>query len=75
MQFVALCAGIFVIAASAFDWEWFFTNRKAIFFTNLLGRGGARIFYFSLGVILLLLSYVMHSVGPAATSVGTYHGP
>jgi small neutral amino acid transporter SnatA (MarC family) len=71
MQFVALFAGIFVIAASAFDWDWFFTNRKAIFFTNLLGRGGVRIFYCFLGLILLALSYVMHSVGPAATNVGS----
>ncbi len=70
MQIVALLAGIFVLAASAFDWDWFFTNRKAIFFTNLFGRGGARIFYGFLGVVLLALSYVLHSVGPAATNVG-----
>ena len=71
MQFVALFAGILVIAASAFDWDWFFTNRKAIFFTNLFSRGGARIFYCFLGFILLALSYVMYSVGPAATNVGS----
>ena len=71
MQFVALCAGLFVIAACAFDWDWFFTNRKAIFFTNLFGRNGARIFYCFLGVILLALSYVLHSVGTAANSVST----
>ena len=70
MPFVTLCAGILVIAASAFDWDWFFNNRKAIFFTDLFGRDGARIFYCFLGLIILVLSYVMQSTGAAATSAG-----
>lgn len=56
MQVVALCAALFVIAASLFNWDWFFNNSKALFFVNTFGRNGARVFYCLLGVMLIMLS-------------------
>ncbi len=71
MQLVVLCAGLFVIAASVFDWDWFFDNRKAILFTDLFGRTGARVFYFFLGIVILYLSYVLHVAVEAQNAVGS----
>lgn len=47
--------GLFTLAAVACDWEWFFTNRRARFFTWLLGRTGARLFYGALGIGFVVL--------------------
>jgi hypothetical protein len=67
MQLFALFAGLFVVSASVLDWDWFFNNSKAMFFVNLWGRRGARLFYLVLGVVLLLLSYYFHAyVKPGA---------
>jgi hypothetical protein len=51
----AYAAGVFVIAAAIFDWDWFFNNYKAKFFVDALGRNGARMFYGVLGVAILFL--------------------
>lgn len=51
--FVAI--GLFSIAGSAFDWNFFMEHRRAAFFTKILGsRTRARVFYviFGLGFIV-----------------------
>lgn len=70
MQVVALCAALFVIAASLFNWDWFFNNSKARFFVDLFGRDGARVFCFLLGVMLAFVSYVLHSDDQTVATAG-----
>lgn len=55
----SIAAGTFSIAASVFNWEFFFNSRKATLFMNLFGRNGARIFYTLLGLFLILLALSM----------------
>ncbi|MCZ6678998.1 MAG: immunity 17 family protein [Candidatus Poribacteria bacterium] len=57
MDFVsifAIAAGPFTIAGAAFNWEWFMNSYKARFFTKILGRSVARIFYGVLGTALFI---------------------
>jgi hypothetical protein len=53
-----LFLGIFCLWHAWRDTEWFFKNSKAAFWVDLLGREGARWFYGSLGVFILLLMLV-----------------
>lgn len=48
-----LLIGIFSIGGSYFNWEFFFNNRKAKRLVNIIGRKGARVFYFVLGLIFV----------------------
>jgi len=50
-----IAGGLFTAAGGVFDWDWFFTSRKAAFFVKTFGRNGARIFYGALGGVLVLL--------------------
>ncbi len=45
--------GIFTVLASAFNWDFFFNNRKARLFVGLLGRTGARIIYLIFGLLII----------------------
>lgn len=49
--FVAL--GIFSMIAAACNMEWYFRTDGARLFVRHLGRNGARLFYFLLGVALV----------------------
>ena len=51
-------AGLFSIAASWFNWDWYFNNHRARLFVSLLGRQGARIAYAILGLVLVVLGAV-----------------
>lgn len=55
MEWVLVAVGVFSISGSVFNWEWFMNHRKARFFSNLLGRAGARIFYGILGIAFIVL--------------------
>ncbi len=55
----AFACGVFVIAAAASNWDWFFNNWRARFFVNLFGRDGARIIYALLGVFLFVLAAML----------------
>ena len=46
--------GLFPIAASIRNWDFFFENSKAQIFVDLFGRNGARIFYLILGTGLVI---------------------
>jgi hypothetical protein len=47
-----VAAGVFSICGAVFDWDWFINSSKARFFVAILGRGGARIFYALLGIVI-----------------------
>jgi hypothetical protein len=49
--------GILTIAASIFNWDFFFEDRKAYIFVKIFGRQGARIFYSLLGLALFFCGY------------------
>ena len=36
-------------------WDWFFNSRKARFWVNMIGRGGARVFYAGLGAFIIAM--------------------
>lgn len=55
----AVLAGAFTILGAALDWDWFMNNSRARLFVGLLGRGGARLFYVGLGMIMIALGFVM----------------
>ena len=55
--FYACLVGLFVIAAAAGNWNWYFEHPKARFFVNRFGRQGARLFYLSMGCVLILLGW------------------
>jgi len=52
-------AGLFAMAGGVFDWDWFMNNRKAQALVNLLGRGGARVFYIILGLAIAILGLLI----------------
>lgn len=49
--FIAL--GLFSVVAALFNFDWYFETSGAMTFVKWLGRGGARIFYFLLGLALV----------------------
>jgi len=53
---IAIIAGSAAIMGSIFDWDLFFAN-KGSFINSALGRKGARIFYFFLGLFLYYIAY------------------
>ncbi len=48
--------GVFALAGSICNWDWFMNARKARFMVAILTRNGARIFYALLGLALLPLA-------------------
>ena len=54
---ISIAGGLFAILGSIFNWDFFFENRRAQLFMDLLGRTGARIFYVLLGLLLFFLAY------------------
>lgn len=53
VQAIFLLAGIVALAASLFNWEWFFATENARFMVNRLGRRGARIVYSIIGALFI----------------------
>lgn len=47
--------GLFSVLAGVFNWDFFFNSRKARLWIRLFGRGGARIFYILLGILIIVL--------------------
>lgn len=54
---LCFAGGVFTIAASIFNWDFFFEDRKAYIFVKIFGRQGARIFYSLLGLALFYGGY------------------
>ena len=62
MNFVGLLfvfCGLFAIAGSVYQWEWFFNHPKARVIAMVLGRTGTRIFYVVLGGGLAVFGVLM----------------
>lgn len=57
----SILGGLFSIAASIFDWDFFFESRKAQFFMSIFGRKGSRIFYFILGLFLIFVAIMIYT--------------
>lgn len=53
--FFLVAAGLFSICGAAFDWDFFMNHRKARFLVSVLGRTGARVFYFLIGLVVTIL--------------------
>lgn len=48
-----ILVGLLSVAASYFNWDWYFNNYRARFLVKIIGRRGARIFYTVLGLFLV----------------------
>ena len=48
-----ILVGLLSVAASYFNWDWYFNNYRARFLVKIIGRRGARIFYTLLGLFLV----------------------
>jgi small neutral amino acid transporter SnatA (MarC family) len=53
VQGLFIVAGIISILAALFNWNWFFSAQNAQFIVRNIGRKWARVFYGTLGLILI----------------------
>ena len=53
INIILILIGLFVLAGSIFNWEWFMTSPRAGFMMRLMGRTGARIFYAVIGLLMV----------------------
>lgn len=58
-----LACGIFTIFCAAKDYDWFMNHRKAKLFVAIFGRGGARVVYVLLGLVLTVVSLFVIFMG------------
>lgn len=58
-ELFVIVAGLFSIAGAVFDWDWFMNNRRARIIVDSLGRTGARVFYFVLGVAIVVVGILL----------------
>ena len=54
-----ILVGLLSVAASYFNWDWYFNNYRARFLVKTIGRKGARIFYMVLGLFLVGLGVAL----------------
>lgn len=54
IQTIFVIAGITAIAASLFNWEWFFTARNAEFIVKRIGRTKSRVLYGIIGLLSIV---------------------
>jgi hypothetical protein len=64
---IMVAFGVLGICGAGFNWEWFMGNRKARFFTTILGRAGARVFYAAIGSALVVFGALV-AAGLVSTS-------
>ncbi|MFC5596893.1 immunity 17 family protein [Deinococcus cellulosilyticus] len=50
--------GVYALAGSVFNWNWFFEDDFSGLMVEWLGRKGARIFYAGLGLFLVFVGWV-----------------
>lgn len=53
LQAIMFVSGITALAASLFDWEWFFTTKNAEPIIKSIGRKNGRILYGIAGIALI----------------------
>ncbi len=56
---IFLIIGVIAIAASVFNWDWFFNSNGAAMIVQFLNRKGARIFYGMTGVAIVIVGFVL----------------
>lgn len=54
VSLILILCGLFSISGAIGNWDWFMEGSKGKFWVKLLGRGGARAFYFILGLTLAI---------------------
>jgi hypothetical protein len=59
VQIIFAVTGIIAVSAAILNWDWFFNSQQARAIARFRGRGHARIFYGSLGVILLAMVIII----------------
>ena len=57
--FIFIAAGLFSLAGSVFNWDFFFNARKSRRIVRIIGRTGARIFYAVIGLFIILCGVMM----------------
>lgn len=50
---IFILLGVFSLSAAIFNYNWYFNTQGAAMFIKWFGRGGARIFYAILGLVLI----------------------
>ena len=49
-----ILAGLFTMAGSMLNWNWFFNSSRARLIVAIFGRQGARIVYGILGILIII---------------------
>ena len=52
--YLLVAAGLFVMAGSLFNWNWYWERRRTQVWVDLLGRTGARVLYALLGLAVVV---------------------
>jgi hypothetical protein len=47
--------GAYSVGGAVFNWDFFFDNYQTRSVVNLLGRDGARVFAFGIGILVIVL--------------------
>ena len=60
MWLILLAGGIFCIAGALFNWDWLMENKRSRsrYGIRLFSRDGARIFYFVIGLAIIVLGFL-----------------
>lgn len=56
---IFLIIGIIAIAASVFNWNWFFNSNGAAMIVQFFNRKGARIFYGITGAAIVAVGFML----------------
>lgn len=51
--------GCLSLLAAIANWDWYFKSPNVAIFLKWFGRGGARIFYAILGLLILVMAWVI----------------
>lgn len=54
-------AGIISLLASVLNWNWFFTAHNADYLVRRVGRLGARLFYGTIGLLLIVAAIYFYN--------------
>ncbi|MGL4293760.1 MAG: immunity 17 family protein [Bacteroidales bacterium] len=57
--FIAI--GCFSFLAGVFNWDWFYASVNASIFLRWFGRKGARYFYGTIGIVVIVVGILMLS--------------
>ena len=51
---VIVAVGLFTFGGGFYQWPWFMNNSRARFVATVLSKTGARVFYMTLGALIVL---------------------